>query len=81
MSKEDTTVACIGLGRMGAGIARNIQRAGFTLRVYNRTAAKMTKFFIINKIIKVKIWLSLIIKIGSSQLREIYLFFMVLLIP
>jgi len=29
---------------MGAGIARSIQRAGFTLRVYNRTAAKMQPF-------------------------------------
>jgi 3-hydroxyisobutyrate dehydrogenase-like beta-hydroxyacid dehydrogenase len=44
MSNEGTTVACIGLGRMGAGIARSIQRAGFTLRVYNRTAAKMQPF-------------------------------------
>jgi len=44
MSNEGTTVACIGLGRMGAGIAASIQRAGFTLRVYNRTAAKMQPF-------------------------------------
>jgi 3-hydroxyisobutyrate dehydrogenase-like beta-hydroxyacid dehydrogenase len=44
MSNEGTTVACIGLGRMGAGIASSIQRAGFTLRVYNRTAAKMQPF-------------------------------------
>ena len=44
MSNEGTTVACIGLGRMGAGIAGSIQRAGFTLRVYNRTAAKMQPF-------------------------------------
>ena len=44
MSNEGTTVACIGLGRMGAGIASNIQRAGFSLRVYNRTAAKMQPF-------------------------------------
>ena len=44
MSNEGTTVACIGLGRMGAGIASSIQRAGFTLRVYNRTAAKMRLF-------------------------------------
>jgi 3-hydroxyisobutyrate dehydrogenase-like beta-hydroxyacid dehydrogenase len=29
---------------MGAGIAGNIQRAGFGLRVYNRTAAKMQPF-------------------------------------
>ena len=28
MSNEGTTVACIGLGRMGAGIARNIQQVG-----------------------------------------------------
>jgi 3-hydroxyisobutyrate dehydrogenase-like beta-hydroxyacid dehydrogenase len=41
MSNEGTTVVCIGLGRMGAGIARSIQQAGFTMRVYNRTAAKM----------------------------------------
>ena len=33
-------VACIGLGRMGAGIAHNVQRAGFPLVVYNRTADK-----------------------------------------
>jgi 3-hydroxyisobutyrate dehydrogenase-like beta-hydroxyacid dehydrogenase len=44
MSNEETTVACIGLGQMGAGIASCIQRAGFTLRVYNRTAAKMQPF-------------------------------------
>ena len=44
MNKEETTVACIGLGRMGAGIAENIQQAGFTMRVYNRTAAKMQPF-------------------------------------
>jgi len=44
MSNQETTVACIGLGRMGAGIAGNIQRAGFALRVYNRTATKMKPF-------------------------------------
>ena len=44
MSNEGTTVAFIGLGRMGAGIAGSIQRAGFTLHVYNRTAAKMQPF-------------------------------------
>jgi 3-hydroxyisobutyrate dehydrogenase-like beta-hydroxyacid dehydrogenase len=44
MSNQETTVACIGLGRMGAGVASSIQRAGFTLRVYNRTAAKMQPF-------------------------------------
>jgi 3-hydroxyisobutyrate dehydrogenase-like beta-hydroxyacid dehydrogenase len=35
------SVACIGLGRMGYGIARNIQNAGFRLTVYNRTTEKM----------------------------------------
>jgi 3-hydroxyisobutyrate dehydrogenase-like beta-hydroxyacid dehydrogenase len=35
------SVACIGLGRMGSGIARNIQKAGFRLTVFNRTAEKM----------------------------------------
>ena len=34
-------VACIGLGRMGTGIARNVLKAGFPLTVHNRTAAKM----------------------------------------
>jgi 3-hydroxyisobutyrate dehydrogenase-like beta-hydroxyacid dehydrogenase len=37
-------VGFIGLGRMGAAIARNIMKAGFTLTVYNRTAAKMQPF-------------------------------------
>lgn len=34
------TLGFIGLGNMGAPIAANLQRAGFGLRVYNRTAAK-----------------------------------------
>ena len=34
------SVACIGLGRTGSGIARNIQNAGFPLTVYNRTVEK-----------------------------------------
>ncbi len=38
------TVACIGLGRMGSGIARNIQAAGFPLTVYNRTREKTEQF-------------------------------------
>jgi 3-hydroxyisobutyrate dehydrogenase-like beta-hydroxyacid dehydrogenase len=37
-------VSCVGLGRMGAGIAHNIQSKGFRLTVYNRTAEKMTPF-------------------------------------
>jgi 3-hydroxyisobutyrate dehydrogenase-like beta-hydroxyacid dehydrogenase len=35
------SVACIGLGRMGSGIARNLQNAGFRLTVFNRTTEKM----------------------------------------
>ena len=38
------SVACVGLGRMGTGIARNIQGAGFPLTVYNRTKEKMQPF-------------------------------------
>jgi 3-hydroxyisobutyrate dehydrogenase-like beta-hydroxyacid dehydrogenase len=38
------TVAFIGLGRMGSGMARNIQRAGFPLFVYNRSTAKTDSF-------------------------------------
>ena len=41
---EDLRVAFIGLGKMGAGIARNIQKAGFALTVYNRTASKTQPF-------------------------------------
>jgi 3-hydroxyisobutyrate dehydrogenase len=33
-------VAILGLGTMGAGMAANVQKAGFSLSVYNRTAAK-----------------------------------------
>jgi 3-hydroxyisobutyrate dehydrogenase-like beta-hydroxyacid dehydrogenase len=38
------TVGFIGLGRMGSGIAQNIQRAGFGLVVYNRTLEKTRPF-------------------------------------
>jgi 3-hydroxyisobutyrate dehydrogenase-like beta-hydroxyacid dehydrogenase len=41
MSEEIRSVGFIGLGRMGAAMARNILKAGFELTVYNRTAAKM----------------------------------------
>lgn len=41
MSFEDITIACIGLGRMGAGIARNVQASGCRFVVYNRTPEKM----------------------------------------
>jgi 3-hydroxyisobutyrate dehydrogenase-like beta-hydroxyacid dehydrogenase len=43
-SKQQLSVACIGLGRMGSGIARNIQSAGFALTVYNRSREKMQPF-------------------------------------
>ena len=33
-------VAILGLGTMGAGMAANLLKAGFSLTVYNRTAAK-----------------------------------------
>jgi 3-hydroxyisobutyrate dehydrogenase-like beta-hydroxyacid dehydrogenase len=39
-----TTVACIGLGRMGSGIAGNIQKHGFPLTVHNRTSGKSKPF-------------------------------------
>lgn len=38
------SVACVGLGRMGSGIARNIQSSGFHLTVYNRTIEKVEPF-------------------------------------
>jgi 3-hydroxyisobutyrate dehydrogenase-like beta-hydroxyacid dehydrogenase len=44
MSESQTTVAMLGLGRMGSAIARNIARGPFDLRVYNRTAAKAEPF-------------------------------------
>jgi 3-hydroxyisobutyrate dehydrogenase-like beta-hydroxyacid dehydrogenase len=37
-------VAFLGLGRMGSGMARNIQAAGFPLIVYNRSKAKTESF-------------------------------------
>jgi len=45
-SVKDTPVrvAMIGLGKMGKGIASNIQDAGFELIVYNRTSAKAEPF-------------------------------------
>jgi 3-hydroxyisobutyrate dehydrogenase-like beta-hydroxyacid dehydrogenase len=44
MADAKATVACIGLGRMGAGIAHCIRRAGFPLIVYNRSAEKTQPF-------------------------------------
>ncbi|MBE0488399.1 MAG: NAD(P)-dependent oxidoreductase [Halomonas sp.] len=40
MSKSISTVAFIGLGVMGYPMAGHLARAGLTVRVYNRTAAK-----------------------------------------
>jgi 3-hydroxyisobutyrate dehydrogenase-like beta-hydroxyacid dehydrogenase len=40
----DISVACIGLGRMGSGIAHNIQKRGFRLTVYNRSVEKAKPF-------------------------------------
>ena len=36
----DTTVGFAGIGIMGAGMARNIAKAGYPLHVWNRNAAK-----------------------------------------
>jgi len=44
MSLKDITIACIGLGRMGAGIAQNIQASGCRFVVYNRTPEKTEPF-------------------------------------
>lgn len=44
MAAENAIVAAIGLGRMGGAIARNICRAGFEVRVFNRTPAKAEPF-------------------------------------
>jgi 3-hydroxyisobutyrate dehydrogenase-like beta-hydroxyacid dehydrogenase len=41
MAESACRVGFIGLGRMGAAMARNVLRAGFALTVYNRTGAKM----------------------------------------
>ena len=37
---EDQTIGFVGLGNMGLPIARNLARAGYRLRVYNRTPSK-----------------------------------------
>jgi 3-hydroxyisobutyrate dehydrogenase len=37
----DGTIAVLGTGIMGAGMARNLLRAGFAVRVWNRTRAKL----------------------------------------
>ena len=44
MVNVDKKIGFIGLGKMGAGICSNVQRAGFELSVYNRTQSKMAPF-------------------------------------
>jgi 3-hydroxyisobutyrate dehydrogenase-like beta-hydroxyacid dehydrogenase len=41
MAAEPLSVACVGLGRIGAGIAQSVQRAGHRLIVFNRSPQKM----------------------------------------
>jgi 3-hydroxyisobutyrate dehydrogenase-like beta-hydroxyacid dehydrogenase len=40
MNKENETIGFIGLGAMGSAMATSLSKAGFGLRVYNRTAQK-----------------------------------------
>jgi len=40
MAKHDVTVAVIGLGRMGTGMAQSILKAGYPVVVYNRSKVK-----------------------------------------
>ena len=42
--KERSDIAVIGLGVMGSGIARNLERKGYTVSVYNRSPEKTTAF-------------------------------------
>ncbi len=44
MNPSSLTIACIGLGRMGQGIAKNIQSSGCRFVVYNRTPEKIEPF-------------------------------------
>ncbi len=44
MPESNTTVAVIGLGRMGSGMARSILDGGFPLIVWNRSSAKTDPF-------------------------------------
>ncbi len=39
-SKKEVSLGFIGLGNMGLPIAANLLKAGYQLRVYNRTASK-----------------------------------------
>jgi 3-hydroxyisobutyrate dehydrogenase-like beta-hydroxyacid dehydrogenase len=44
MTTQQLSVACLGLGRIGSGIAQSVQRAGHCLIVYNRTPEKARSF-------------------------------------
>jgi 3-hydroxyisobutyrate dehydrogenase-like beta-hydroxyacid dehydrogenase len=44
MTAQQLSVACLGLGRIGSGIAQSVQRAGHRLIVYNRTPEKAQHF-------------------------------------
>ena len=44
MTTARLSVACVGLGRIGTGIAQSVQRAGHRLIVCNRTAEKTRSF-------------------------------------
>jgi 3-hydroxyisobutyrate dehydrogenase-like beta-hydroxyacid dehydrogenase len=44
MTTTQLSVACLGLGRIGSGIAQRVQRAGHRLIVYNRTPEKTRSF-------------------------------------
>ncbi|MBR5980570.1 MAG: NAD(P)-binding domain-containing protein, partial [Firmicutes bacterium] len=44
MMKERSDIAVIGLGVMGSGIARNLERKSYTVSVYNRSPEKTTAF-------------------------------------
>ena len=44
MDIKEQTIAHIGLGRMGSGIAKNIQATGCHFTVYNRSTEKMQPF-------------------------------------
>jgi 3-hydroxyisobutyrate dehydrogenase-like beta-hydroxyacid dehydrogenase len=44
MGLESLTIACIGLGKIGSGIAKNVQASGCRFVVYNRTPGKSRSF-------------------------------------
>jgi 3-hydroxyisobutyrate dehydrogenase len=41
---DQVSVALLGLGTMGSGMAANLLKAGFSLAIYNRTASKAERF-------------------------------------